>query len=158
MLSIGGSAGNIFNTFIASNEDKKLDEQELKELIKLSYNTRALLNEFEDNLKIKLKSIDYETWLFKEYLEIASPLQSNKEVINKKNRYDNHIKSFIGHLELSDIKYKDCQKIVNEAIFTKELSPKTAKYQCYSTNCFNYAIRNEYTDKNPTVKSYLFEV
>lgn len=59
MLSIGGSTGNIFNTFITSNNDNKLDELELKELIKLSYTSRALLNEFEDNLKMKLKGLDY---------------------------------------------------------------------------------------------------
>lgn len=91
--------------------------------------------------------------LFLEYIEIISPLHSNKELINKKSRYENHIKSFIGNLELQDIKYKDCQKIVNEAIYTKELSPKTAKnINAIVQTVLNYAIRNEYTEKNPAEK------
>jgi integrase len=91
--------------------------------------------------------------LFLEYIEIISPLHSNKELINKKSRYENHIKSFISNLELQDIKYKDCQKIVNEAIYTKELSPKTAKnINAIVQTVLNYAIRNEYTEKNPAEK------
>lgn len=91
--------------------------------------------------------------LFVEYMEIVSPINSDKEFINKWNRYNNHIKPLIGDLELSNIKYKDCQKIVNEAIYTKELSPKTAKnINVIVQTVFNYAIRNEYTDKNPAQK------
>jgi hypothetical protein len=60
LLLIGGSAGNIFNSFIAYNEDNKLTGAELKELIKISYQSRALLNEFENNLKLKLQSLDYD--------------------------------------------------------------------------------------------------
>jgi integrase len=91
--------------------------------------------------------------LFTEYLELISPLQSPKELINKKSRYENHIKSFIGSLELSEIRYKHCQKIVNEAIYTKELSPKTAKnINAIVQTVLNYAIRNEYIDRNSAEK------
>ncbi len=60
LLTIGGSAGNIFNTFVEYNQDNKLTKSELQELIKISYNARALLNEFENNLKMKISGLDYE--------------------------------------------------------------------------------------------------
>ncbi len=91
--------------------------------------------------------------LFLEYIDLIGVLQSDKEVINKKSRYENHIQPLIGKLELNEIRYKDCQKIVNEAIYTKELSPKTAKnINAIVQTVFNYAIRNEYTDRNPAQK------
>jgi len=87
--------------------------------------------------------------LFKEYIELMTPLQSLKEIYNKKNRYENHIINHIGMLDLDNIKYKHCQEIVNRAI-EKGKSPKTAKnINAIVQTIFNYAIRNEYCDRNP---------
>lgn len=87
--------------------------------------------------------------LFKEYIDIKSPLQSPREILNKYNRHKNHIQPIIGNIELSNIKYKDCQKIVNEVIYTKELSHKTAKNVIAVVKAvLNYAIKNEYIEKN----------
>lgn len=87
--------------------------------------------------------------LFKEYLEIKSPLQSDHETVNKKNRHANHISPVIGKLELEDIKYKHCQEIVNNAIYVKDLSPKTAKnILAVIKTVLTYAVRNEYIEKN----------
>lgn len=90
------------------------------------------------------------TDLFNEYIEMFEDIQSDSEIVNKKNRYKNHIKSFIGDMDIEDIKFKHCQEIVNNVIKVKELSPKTAKnVNAVVQTIFNYAIKNEYTEKNP---------
>ncbi len=88
--------------------------------------------------------------LFEEFIEIVTPLQSKKEIINKKNRYKNHIKEHIGDMFLEDIKYKDCQKIINEIVSIKKLSPKTAQnVKVLISATFKYAIKNQYIEFNP---------
>ncbi len=88
--------------------------------------------------------------LFLEYLILFSSFQSQSEIINKKNRYKNHIKKYIGHKNIQDIKFKDCQEICNNIINVKKLSPKTAKnVNVIIQAVFNYAIKNDYIDKNP---------
>lgn len=89
-------------------------------------------------------------YLFNEYIEMFDDIHSKSEIINKKNRYKNHIKDYIGHLHLEEIKFKHCQEIVNNIIKVKELSPKTAKnVNAIVQTIFNYAIKNDYTEKNP---------
>lgn len=88
--------------------------------------------------------------LFNEYIEVFKDIHSQAETVNKKNRYENHIRPIIGVLDIDSIKFKDCQKIVNNCIKVKELSPKTAKnVNAVVQTVFNYAIKNEYTEKNP---------
>jgi integrase len=90
--------------------------------------------------------------LFNEYLELHRTIQTPHEILNKQNRYDKHIFPVIGLKSLQDIRYKDCQQIVNNAIDVHELQPKTAKnIIAVVQTIFNYAIRNEYTEKNPSV-------
>jgi hypothetical protein len=55
IIKIGGSNGSIFSDFIAYTSDNELDNNEIKSLIDDSYRTRALLAEFEENLKLRLK-------------------------------------------------------------------------------------------------------
>ena len=77
-------------------------------------------------------------------------LQSPKEIVNKRSRYHNHIEPVIGSKDIKEIRFKDCQSIVNKAIKEKELSPKTAKnINVIVQTVLNYAIKNEYIDKNP---------
>lgn len=57
LLSIGGSNGHLFNSFLDYSKDKILDKKETNNLIKTSYQTRALLNQFENDLKEKLKGL-----------------------------------------------------------------------------------------------------
>ena len=88
--------------------------------------------------------------LFLEYIELNEMIQSNHEIKNKKNRYDNHIKLVLGSKHIQEIKYKDVQLLLNNLIHVKELSVKTAKNILGIVQvCFNYAIRNDYIDKNP---------
>lgn len=88
--------------------------------------------------------------LFAEFIELNEMVQSPHEVLNKKNRFINHIFPVFGNIEISNLKYKDIQKFVNELIYKKELSVKTAKnIHSIILVCFNYAIKNEYIDKNP---------
>ena len=53
LLMIGGANGNLFNEFLHSMQDKKLDLEEIENLLKKSYQTRALLTQFEHDLKEK---------------------------------------------------------------------------------------------------------
>ena len=55
LLSIGAQSGDIFKSFLEYSQDNDLSSQEIKELIKISYQSRALLNEFESNLKLRLR-------------------------------------------------------------------------------------------------------
>lgn len=88
--------------------------------------------------------------LFNEYIEIFKDIHSGAETVNKNNRFNSHIKPVIGSMDIENIKFKDCQTIVNNVIKIKELSPKTAKnINAVVQTVFNYAIRNEYTEKNP---------
>ncbi len=88
--------------------------------------------------------------LFLEYIELSEFMQSEHEIRNKKNRYDNHIKPFLSVKQIQDIKYKDVQMLLNTLIHKKELSVKTAKNVMGIVQvCFNYAIKNDYIDKNP---------
>jgi integrase len=88
--------------------------------------------------------------LFLEYIELSEFMQSNHEIINKKNRYENHIKLFLSTKDIQEIKYKDVQLLLNTLIHKKELSVKTAKNVLSIVQvCFNYAIKNDYIDKNP---------
>lgn len=88
--------------------------------------------------------------LFDEYINIFKDIQSNSEIVNKNNRFKNHIEPIIGTMEIESIKFKHCQQIVNNIIKVKELSPKTAKnVNAVVQTIFNYAIKNEYTEKNP---------
>ncbi|MDY0327546.1 MAG: tyrosine-type recombinase/integrase [Arcobacteraceae bacterium] len=88
--------------------------------------------------------------LFLEYIELSEFMQSEHEIRNKKNRYDNHIKLVLGSKDIQDIKYKDVQMLLNNLIHKKELSVKTAKNILSIVQvCFNYAIKNDYIDKNP---------
>lgn len=88
--------------------------------------------------------------LFDEYLDIRGVHQSNAEVLNKVNRYEKHIRPFIGRLKLKKIKYKHCQSICNNIIYTLELSPKTAKnVNTVIQTVFNYAMFNDYVKSNP---------
>lgn len=56
LLDIAGSNGSIFNDYVNFTSDNELDKKEIEQLIKASYQTRALLNEFEDMLKEVLKN------------------------------------------------------------------------------------------------------
>ena len=57
LLMIGGANGNLFNEFLHSMQDKKLDLEEIENLLKKSYQTRALLTQFEHDLKEKKKAL-----------------------------------------------------------------------------------------------------
>ncbi|BFU77168.1 hypothetical protein ALC152_03830 [Arcobacter sp. 15-2] len=57
LLSIGGSNGSLFNDFLLSIQDKHLDLEEIENLEKKAYQTRALLNQFEHDLKEKKKAL-----------------------------------------------------------------------------------------------------
>jgi len=57
LLMIGGANGNLFNEFLHSMQDKKLDLEEIESLVKKSYQTRALLTQFEHDLKEKKKAL-----------------------------------------------------------------------------------------------------
>jgi len=88
--------------------------------------------------------------LFTEYINLNQGLQTDYELYNKKLRFNKYIKPFIGSMSLSYIKYKDCQLIVNNVLNEFNLAPKTAKnINAVVQTVFNYAIMNEYTDKNP---------
>jgi len=90
--------------------------------------------------------------LFNEYLEVRGVHQTNTEVLNKINRYEKHIRPFIGKLKIKKIKYRHCQSIVNNVIYTLELSPKTAKnINTIIQTVFNYALFNDYIKNNPAV-------
>lgn len=88
--------------------------------------------------------------LFLEYIEVFKPIQSQSEIINKLNRYKNHIKPIFKNLDIEEIKFKHCQEVCNSVVKVKELSPKTAKnVNIVIQAVYNYAIRNDYTEKNP---------
>jgi len=57
LLSIGGSNGSLFNDFLLSIQDKHLDLEEIENLEKKAYQTRALLAQFEHDLKEKKKAL-----------------------------------------------------------------------------------------------------
>jgi len=57
LLSIGGSNGSLFNDFLLSIQDKHLDLEEIENLEKKAYQTRALLNQFEHDLIEKKKAL-----------------------------------------------------------------------------------------------------
>ena len=57
LLMIGGANGNLFNEFLESIQDKILDFEEIESLEKKAYQTRALLNQFEHDLKEKKKAL-----------------------------------------------------------------------------------------------------
>jgi integrase len=87
--------------------------------------------------------------LFLEYIDLKGNLQTPYEVTNKVSRHENHISPVIGNMELKDIKYKDCQKVINNMIYLKELAPKTAKnVLAVMVTVLNYAIKNDYIEKN----------
>jgi len=54
LLKISGSNGSIINDYISFNSDDELDDNEVNQLLKASYNIRALLNQFEQDLKEKI--------------------------------------------------------------------------------------------------------
>lgn len=88
--------------------------------------------------------------LFIEFLDVYEKKQSLHEIKNKKNRFVNHINPVLGNMLISDIKFKDCQKLANSLIYDKELNPKTAKNILMIVSaCFNFAIKNDYVSKNP---------
>jgi len=51
LLKIGGSNGTLFSNFINYNSDNKLDIDEIDDLLNISYRTRAMINQFEHDLK-----------------------------------------------------------------------------------------------------------
>jgi len=55
LIAIGGSNGTLFSNFIDYNSDNKLDKTEIKDLMATAYRTRALINQFEDDLKVILQ-------------------------------------------------------------------------------------------------------
>ncbi len=57
LLAIGGSNGSLFSDYLCFNSDCKLDEKEIKSLIDTAYRTRALINQFEQDLKERLKAL-----------------------------------------------------------------------------------------------------
>jgi len=57
LLLIGGANGNLFNEFLESMQDKKLDLEEIENLEKKAYKTRALLTQFEHDLKEQKKAL-----------------------------------------------------------------------------------------------------
>lgn len=88
--------------------------------------------------------------LFMEYIEMFKGIQSDSEIANKLNRYKNHIQPIFRGMNIEDIKFKHCQDVCNSIIKVKELSPKTAKnVNAVIQAVYNYAIKNDYTEKNP---------
>ena len=57
LLSIGGANGSLFNDFLDSIKDENLDLKEIENLEKKAYQTRALLTQFEHDLKQKKKAL-----------------------------------------------------------------------------------------------------
>lgn len=55
LIGIAGSNGSIFNDYLDYISDDELDNDEIKSLIKTSYQTRALLNQFEEDLRKRLR-------------------------------------------------------------------------------------------------------
>ena len=106
--------------------------------------------------ELKLFKLDIENQLtdlkfsdvFKEYIDLASSLQSEKEIKTKISIYNNHFVSLYNK-NIEFIKYSDCQDIINNAL-CKGLKPKTAKnIKAVLQVVFTYAIKQQYTDNNP---------
>ncbi len=55
LLAIGGSNGSLFSDYLCFNSDYKLDKKEIRSLLGTAYRTRALINQFETDLKEMLK-------------------------------------------------------------------------------------------------------
>ena len=57
LLNISASHGNVVNEFITANVDLIIDKEECDSLLEKSYQVRALLNQFEFDLKEKSKNL-----------------------------------------------------------------------------------------------------
>ncbi|EDM22829.1 hypothetical protein CMTB2_04122, partial [Caminibacter mediatlanticus TB-2] len=87
--------------------------------------------------------------LFQEYLEIMSHTMSDKTKQTKIYYYNKHFKDKYGNYIITDFRFKDAQRFVNE-LLNKGLSPKTTKniIDIFKV-LYKYAIMNEYCEKNP---------
>ena len=87
--------------------------------------------------------------LFDEYCDVMKHTMSEKTLYTKIGYYKKHFRSKYGNLDFIDFRYKDAQSFVNELI-EKGLKPKTIKniVDIFKV-LYRYAIRNEYTTKNP---------
>lgn len=108
------------------------------------------LNDIDNILDNKLGNTKYSlNSMFKEYMNMTSSTQSNQEIRTKLSRYKLHVEPLIGQRSIKSLKYKDCQRVINNALEVKELSPKTAKnIKALLQALFNYCVKNEYIDKN----------
>jgi integrase len=108
------------------------------------------LNDIDNILENKLGNTKYSlNSMFKEYMNMTSSTQSNQEIRTKLSRYKLHVEPLIGQRSIKSLKYKDCQRVINNALEVKELSPKTAKnIKALLQALFNYCVKNEYIDKN----------
>ncbi len=87
--------------------------------------------------------------LFKEYCLLYKNTLSEKTYQTKVYYYNKHFKEKYGNNIITDFKFKDAQLFVNE-LLEKGLKPKTVKNIVNDFKVlFNYAIKNEYVNKNP---------
>ena len=86
--------------------------------------------------------------LFKEYCLLYKNTLSEKTYQTKVYYYNKHFKEKYGNNIITDFKFKDAQLFVNE-LLEKGLKPKTVKNIVNDFKVlFNYAIKNEYVNKN----------
>lgn len=87
--------------------------------------------------------------LFKEYCLLYKNTLSLQTYNTKVSYYNKHFKEKYGNNIITDFKFKDAQLFVNE-LLEKGLKPKTVKNIVNDFKVlFNYAIKNEYINKNP---------
>ncbi|MEA2092283.1 MAG: site-specific integrase [Campylobacterota bacterium] len=109
----------------------------------------AMLIEFKKEIKLLANQIKFKD-IFKEYLNIATPFQSIKEIKTKISRYENHLKKSLDNMFVADIKYSHLQQIINDVINVKELAPKTAKnIKQLLQVVFEFAVKQQYVNYNP---------
>ena len=87
--------------------------------------------------------------LFKEYCLLYKNTLSEKTYQTKIYYYNKHFKEKYGNYIITNFKFRDAQLFVNE-LLEKNLKPKTVKNIVNDFKVlFNYAIKNEYVNKNP---------
>lgn len=102
---------------------------------------KALANfEYNENSNITFKQV-YEQWSEKHFKKI-----SHGRVINIKSRYNVHL-SKLDNANICDLKIKDLQELYDSL----PLASGTAnQVKSILKMIFDFAVRNEYIDKNPT--------
>ena len=141
----------------------RLNSQGLKVYIAMFYKdkkrykkTLGVIKLVRAKKELKLYRLDVESQLtdltyedvFLEYVDSVRLLQTNKEIKTKISIFNNHLQK-ISKIDITHIKYMDCQKVINNAL-DNGLAPKTAKnIKAVIQVVFNFAIKQEYCDSNP---------